>query len=331
MKKNKGKRTLRAIGFTLVFALMITGIFAFLSAQDKEDNVFTFGSVKVSLHEDDWFETVDGSHVLKEDNKKVKGTLEDYYKSVPSMDAVAYDANGNEIEKVFDDINSDITDLAGAKKVVISKEGKNITYILNEPENGDPYVTEKNGISDFAENMAVGQTVSKTPWVENVGKSNSWVFVSVGIPTVSQADSVINSENIDEFAGSEYKIKVACYAFQATDSNDNLSTMWNSYIAEETPFGTPRDEIRVPVFEITDLNNEDWTAVYSINSNDGYDYVVYAYNCLVSGTHNEMFTGQYSLFDAGYAVGGSSGFSLTSGKTTALFTKVRSTGFTTSD
>lgn len=331
MKKIKGKRTLRALGFTLVFALIISGIFAFMSAQDKEDNVFTFGNVKVNLHEDDWFDTVDGSHVLKEDNKRVKGTLEDYYRAVPSADATAYDADGNEIDKVFDDLNNDVTDLSQAVKVVVSRDGKNVTYILNIPVTGDPYVTEKNGISDFAENMAVGQTVSKTPWVDNVGKSNSWVYISVGIPTVSQSDSVITDENSDAFAGTEYKIKVACYAFQSADTTENLNTMWNEYMTDNNPFGAARSETRVPVFEIMDLNEDDWTAVYSVDSEDGYNYTVYAYNCLVSGVNNDAFTGQYSMFDSGIASGGSSEFSLISGKTTALFTRVMATGFTTSD
>lgn len=58
MNKTKNKKTKRSIiSLLLIAALIITGIFAFMTAKDSKTNVFTVGSVDIEVQEEHWDET----------------------------------------------------------------------------------------------------------------------------------------------------------------------------------------------------------------------------------------------------------------------------------
>lgn len=54
IKKKINKKSL-IISSVLVVAVLITGLFAFLSITDEKNNTFTVGKVDVAVYEDDWF------------------------------------------------------------------------------------------------------------------------------------------------------------------------------------------------------------------------------------------------------------------------------------
>ena len=55
--KEKLKKSVKPIlSLVLVFALVFTGIFAYLTAKDSATNTFTIGNVDILLYEDDWYD-----------------------------------------------------------------------------------------------------------------------------------------------------------------------------------------------------------------------------------------------------------------------------------
>lgn len=289
MKKHTDfKRSKKALAICAAFAVMVSGILAFLVATDKQDNVFTMGNVSVKLHEDDWFEEINNVKTPVQDERPVSGTLRDYYNEGVSAGHTVqvFDENDNLITLTYDE-NNEINNFGDVKKIVIthtSGNHKNRKYIYQMASSpaGAEYVIESNGINDFAENLSVGQSIDKTPWVENTGKNPAWVFISVGIPTVSTTEALVTEETFQQMTDKEFKIKVACYAFQANEDEDAvLDTVWKSYADGNELFGLNRLEPRVPIIKVLDYNLDDWVLVDSRDSNDNYDYYVYAYKYLV--------------------------------------------------
>lgn len=180
-------------------------------------------------------------------------------------------------------------------------------------EADETYSTSRQDISIAAEDVIVpGQIVTKRPYVENVGTAKTWVYVTVGIPT-STEDEILMENGVVQISGKDIDIPVKAYAIQEKYADkDNYKDVWNSYFKkamQEAVFGqeeTSDDNLkeRIPLFKILNEDNKnlstddivntpnsDWESIGFTDgateqtvyrSIDGYDYYVFAYKNLLS-------------------------------------------------
>lgn len=180
-------------------------------------------------------------------------------------------------------------------------------------EADETYSTSRQDISIAAEDVIVpGQIVTKRPYVENVGTAKTWVYVTVGIPT-STEDEILMENGVVQISGKDIDIPVKAYAIQEKYAGkDNYKDVWNSYFKkamQEAVFGqeeTSGDNLkeRIPLFKILNEDNKnlstddivntpnsDWASIgftdgaveqIVYRSTDGYDYYVFAYKNLLS-------------------------------------------------
>lgn len=169
-KKNTTKKAI--ISLLLITALIITGVFAFLTSKDSKDNVFTMGKVKIELHEDEWY---DAAGNLRYDKKVINKSLTELETELTT--------DGYSVE--WD----------GSKKLVATKDDDVLSYVEEVGANGDT-VYESNGINDFAENALPDQKIPKAPYIKNVGKNDTYAYINISIPVVEVC--VENSNEITE-------------------------------------------------------------------------------------------------------------------------------------
>ena len=77
--KRKHSKTLKGIAFILVFAILISSAYAFLTAHQTKNNVFTLGNIKLELHEDGWESNQSLTDIVKDGTKYKNG--KDYISS----------------------------------------------------------------------------------------------------------------------------------------------------------------------------------------------------------------------------------------------------------
>lgn len=77
--KRKHSKTLKGIAFILVFAILISSAYAFLTAHQTKNNVFTLGNIKLELHEDGWESNQNLTDIVKDGTKYKNG--KDYISS----------------------------------------------------------------------------------------------------------------------------------------------------------------------------------------------------------------------------------------------------------
>lgn len=77
--KRKHSKTLKGIAFILVFAILISSAYAFLTAHQTKNNVFTLGNIKLELHEDGWESNQSLTDIVKDGTKYKNG--KDYINS----------------------------------------------------------------------------------------------------------------------------------------------------------------------------------------------------------------------------------------------------------
>ena len=230
------KRSRAILSILLIAAILITGAFAFLTAQDSKTNVFTVGSVKIELSEQ--FDT---------------------------------------------DLNGQIDD--------------------------DETFTSSNSDEDVAieGNIVPGQTVIKRPYVDNTGKNEAWIYITVGIPTDS-IGNVTRDENgdvaITKNENNRIEIPVQAYAIQKNYKNETTADgVWSAYIQSTATsiFGSLEENEaklsdRIPLFTIINDNgaenkpSSDWHIIGDVyKSQDGNNYYTFAYDSLLDVNTSTTF------------------------------------------
>lgn len=195
-KKNTTKKAL--ISLFLIAALIITGVFAFLTSKDSKDNVFTMGKVKIELHEDEWY---DAAGNLRYDKKVINKTLAELETELTT--------DGYSVE--WD----------GSKKLVATKDDDVLSYVEEVGADGDT-VYESNGINDFAENALPTQKIPKAPYIKNVGKNDTYAYINISIPVVD-----ICLENSNEITEEEIYIPLR------EDGTEGVNDGWELVFANK--------------------------------------------------------------------------------------------------
>lgn len=212
--KNKNKSRKGYIALLLCFILIITGIFAFLTAHDARINRFQMGDMNVKVLEPDW-----------------------------------YDEDGN----VLDD-------------------------------------SDDNGIPDFAEKLAPGQTVTKAPSALNTGSLEQWTFLMVGIPTAS----IDQNDNIGIGSSLEQRTKqitVRAFATQTEyleDEEETPAKVWKAFTEDNDIYGKR-------AWDTDYVYNEDYQAVDIVLTRSSWEgsstYWTYNYAC----KNQEAFLNMYNV------------------------------------
>ena len=236
-KTKVSKTKSRAIlSILLIAAILITGAFAFLTAQDSKTNVFTVGSVKIEL--------------LEQFDTDLSGQIDN--------------------DETFTSSNSN-----------------------------DDVVMESN--------IVPGQTVIKRPYIENTGKNEAWVYVTVGIPT----DSINNITRDDkgrvaitETGNNRIEIPVQAYAIQKNYQKETtVDGVWRAYTQNTATsiFGLLEENEakladRIPLFTIINSNgaenkpNSGWHIIGDVyKSQDGNNYYTFAYDALLDAKTSTAF------------------------------------------
>ena len=156
-----------------------------------------------------------------------------------------------------------------------------------------------NDIPDFAEKILPGQTIEKTPYVENTGSNEAWTYVVVGIPTATRADILAAADGHSALSGATKEIKVKAYAVQDNYNGANTaSAVWTAFNPDIDGSATAAADTsdRHEIFTFGSLVSDTyqpynvsspvsgalgtgWTQIGSVlESSDGLNYYVFAYD-----------------------------------------------------
>lgn len=265
MEKKKRKKVL--ITAFLVFALFITGIFAFLTATDSKTNEFTVGRIKIELHEDDWFDEDDN---LILDNKVINKSLEEIKTNLE-------DEGYTFTENIVD----------GNRTVIAEKEGESSITYTEKSVNGEIKVFETNGINDFAELVEPGNEFAKAPYIKNIGDNPAFMFVTVGIPVAERSELISEANGDTPIEEAKFKIPVKAYGIQTGTVSKTAETpeqVWDAYTTDINAndrylslFGAEtNNENLEEIFNPLEIN-DGWVQIGSTYHTDDYNYYVFAF------------------------------------------------------
>lgn len=277
-KKNKNA----ILSVCLAAALIITSAFCFLYTEDSLENKFTAGNLLVELHEDDWFSEDTGNEIIINDAKIINSPLSDVYNAISTMGnfdtLVMYDSNDNAV----DDIND-------AVKFTAVSDTENIIYYAD-----NDVTVESNGINDFAEGIIPGQEIHTRPYLENTGTASCYAFIVLKTPTLSIAESYIDSEGHISNTDTVYSIQVKGYAVQRgygniKDSDPKYTDNWSALINDVwgalsvSILPSPRTQMsRVNFVAPLDVG-EDWEYIEMYQGSDNCNYYIYGYGQFLNG------------------------------------------------
>jgi len=152
------------------------------------------------------------------------------------------------------------------------------------------------------EEIVPGQTILKQPYVENTGKNEAWIFMTVGIPVASSAEIHGNNQISTTLADSNLSIDVTAYAIQDNYKNQKTSEeIWNAYFAEKNFFDNKEsnNDDRFELFKINDIST-DWKQLgTSYQSSNNKNYYVFALkNKLPAPSENLTNANSSALFQS---------------------------------
>ena len=189
----------------------------------------------------------------------------------------------------------------GNVKIKLSEEfdtNQNGSIEKTNDENDEVYDASETQVSLKGE-ILPGQEIIKRPYIENTGKNNAWVYVTVGIPTAQDVD-IISKDGKTNLTGTEQKILIQAYAIQENYKNNNTyESTWNAYFEgkEENVFGPELTEnigTHIPIFTILNSNNKintpnaGWKQIGEVyRSTNGYNYYVFGYETLLEAKEND--------------------------------------------
>ena len=216
-KTSGKKRAKKAVAFLLVFAILITSAYAFLTAHQTKTNVFTVGNIRLELHEDGW-ENNPNVNVLNVDGKNVDNS--DYI-------------TRSKLENIIP--GEPIT-----KDPMIKNVGKNPAYVFISVAMPQVLGNDMFTINDLSSDWVVFNTVEDGDYVVTYYYYNGQLAPNTDtsnlFTTITLNDSAY--EHLDENA--DYSIIVNGYGAQTT-AVDEWKEAWNKIV--ETDNSLPEVEI----------------------------------------------------------------------------------------
>ena len=166
------------------------------------------------------------------------------------------------------------------------------------------------------EEIVPGQTILKQPYVENTGKNEAWIFVSVGIPTATEDDIYKDDNQNINIEGRTLSMDVKAYAIQTGftgNANETAKAVWEKYVENKQTelFGdefTGDKTTRIQLFKTMiqsgdtfseGYNDTNWDKITNayMSTND-HDYYVYAYKTTLAAPTNGNSPVTENVFDA---------------------------------
>ena len=166
------------------------------------------------------------------------------------------------------------------------------------------------------EEIVPGQTILKQPYVENTGKNEAWIFVSVGIPTATEDDIYKDDNQNINIEGRTLSMDVKAYAIQTGftgNANETAKDVWEKYVENKQTelFGdefTGDKTTRIQLFKTMiqsgdtfseGYNDTNWDKITNayMSTND-HDYYVFAYKTALAAPTNGNSPVTENVFDA---------------------------------
>ena len=130
MKQTSKKNVKSAVAILLMLAVVITGAFAYFTASDSRNNVFTLGDVDVILHEDGWVLNENGDYI------RADGTHEAILPGIPIEKAPYVENSGSNPAWIFMTIGVPTTLASGNGNLQTNSANTNIPVTVYAIQDG---------------------------------------------------------------------------------------------------------------------------------------------------------------------------------------------------